>query len=425
MAMTPSNGRPDPPRTKEGAAVPAAEAKGPGEAVRAVVIPAHGVRPLVSVVIPAYNAERFIGRTLDSLLAQTYPNFEAIVVDDGSTDTTAAIVEEFARRDRRIRLHRQQQGGASRARNAAIGLARGPLVAPLDADDVWTETKLADEVAAMAASGPEVGLVYSWSRIIDEEERPVAEIAHTKNGDVLAELASTNFIGNGSAPMMRTDLVRKLGGYSTELQDRCEDWDLYLRIAEGHEFRCVPRVCVGYRQGLGGLSADYRKMEHGFRVMRRRLRERRPDLPHSLSRTSASLFFFYLAQKSAVQGHYGRTLRYLLTTLLEDPMRIISRQYYGELGKWLIRVVSLPVTRYLWSDQRRWGQLRRSVARAFARDPAAAGWHHEAAPEVAVRLGGYDALMNRRLEAWKKAFTMRYAPVRAEPQVPAGRVAAL
>lgn len=383
----------------------------PATSVRGVVIPAHGLRPLVSVIIPAYDAARSIARTLDSLLAQTYGNFEVIVVDDGSTDPTPGIVEEYIRRDPRIRLLRQMRGGASRARNRAIADARGVFVAPLDADDIWVESKLAEEVRVLTESGPEVGLVYSWSMIIDEEERPVAEIAHTKNGDVLAELASTNFVGNGSAPMMRIDLVRKLGGYAPELNDRCEDWDLYLRIAEGHEFRCVPRLCVGYRQGLGGLSADYAKMEYGFRVLRRRLRERRPDIPIGLLRSTTSLFYFYLAQKSAIQGHYFQSLKLLIGCLAADPARLISRQYWAALGKWVLRVTALPVTLFLWDDQRRWGQLRRSMARSLAGESSPEAWHHEEAPGVRVAPNRYDALMNRRLEHWKREFRMRRAAV--------------
>ena len=105
--------------------------------------------PLVSVVIPVRNGERLIGRTLASALAQTYRNIEVIVVDDGSTDRTPALVETAAARDRRVRLLRRPHSGVTATRNFGISRANGSLIAPLDADDLWHQEKIARQVAAM------------------------------------------------------------------------------------------------------------------------------------------------------------------------------------------------------------------------------------------------------------------------------------
>jgi len=117
---------------------------------------------LVSVIIPAYNAARFIRRTLVSVLAQTHPDLDVIVVDDGSVDETVSIVEAIARDDPRVRLFRQKNSGVSAARNAALSVARGAYIAPLDADDLWHPAKLEKQLAVFANRPANVGLVYCW-----------------------------------------------------------------------------------------------------------------------------------------------------------------------------------------------------------------------------------------------------------------------
>jgi glycosyltransferase involved in cell wall biosynthesis len=94
-------------------------------------------QPLVSVIIPAYNAENFIAKTLESVLSQTYQNIEVLVVDDGSTDTTAEIVKSFVQKDSRVSLLQQSNAGVAAARNLAIEKSKGEYIAPIDADDIW------------------------------------------------------------------------------------------------------------------------------------------------------------------------------------------------------------------------------------------------------------------------------------------------
>src|SRR6266446_2541178 len=126
--------------------------------------PADGV----AVVIPAFNASANIRETLFSVLNQTYRHLEIVVVDDGSTDDTSAIVNTIAAMDKRIRLIRQRQGGVAAARNRGIANTDGPFIAPLDADDLWHPDKVARQMAAMRQGSARLGLIYTWCRIIDE-----------------------------------------------------------------------------------------------------------------------------------------------------------------------------------------------------------------------------------------------------------------
>lgn len=160
---------------------------------------------LVSVLIPAYNASSTIVETLESVRAQIYPHFEIIVIDDGSTDDTAAIVESFARGDRRIRLVRKPNGGLPSARNAGIAVARGAF--EVDADDLWQPDKLAAEVAAMRRLGASVGMVYCWGWRIDERSRllPGGFICHAYEGEAYAALILQNFV---VSPVYRAEAIR-------------------------------------------------------------------------------------------------------------------------------------------------------------------------------------------------------------------------
>src|SRR5579864_8402353 len=126
---------------------------------------------LVSVIIPAYNAERFLRYTLASAQAQTYEHVEIIVVDDGSTDSTVDIALAAAAADKRVRVLRQENLGVAAARNRALGESRGDFIAPLDADDVWHPQNLALQVAALKVARSTTAVSYAWSVVIDERGR--------------------------------------------------------------------------------------------------------------------------------------------------------------------------------------------------------------------------------------------------------------
>src|SRR6516165_8701901 len=272
-------------------------------------------KALVSVIIPAFDAAANIRQTLNSVVAQTYEEIEVIVVDDGSSDATSAIVEEFAARDTRFQLVRQRNAGVGAARNTAIRKARGKYIAPLDADDLWFPEKLEKQVACLEQCGNETGLVYCWSTLIDQNGGVVNECSHTVEGRLHHALILRNFLGNGSVPLFRAAALEKVGLYLTRAEQGgaqgCEDWDLYLRIAENFGIRVVPEYLVAYRQAGASMSANAETMAASYAVAMGRARERNCDLPSSIFRWSAGKFYAYLAQNSYHWGYYDRCLRYL------------------------------------------------------------------------------------------------------------------
>ena len=152
---------------------------------------------LVSVIVPVLNGGTHIREALESAIAQSYQNLEIIVVDDGSTDLTPSIVKELAERDNRVRLVRKSNGGVASARNLGIRHARGTLIAPFDADDLWHPDKIARQVRAIIAGGSAVGLVYTWSSIIDDTSRIIFRRGSTSEvvREPLVHFVYSNFVG--------------------------------------------------------------------------------------------------------------------------------------------------------------------------------------------------------------------------------------
>lgn len=210
--------------------------------------------PLVSVVIPTYNRADTITRAISSVLAQDYAPLEIIVVDDGSTDATAWIVEQLG--DERVRLVRQANGGVAAARNRGIAEARGAFVAFLDSDDEWLPGKLAAQVALFRAGSPHLGFVYSgYESIAADGTRTRHEAAH--RGWIYRDLLAGNVVtGCGSTTVFRREALALVGGFDTDLPAN-EDYDLVLRVARFFEADCVVQPSARYHDtaasaGTGG-----------------------------------------------------------------------------------------------------------------------------------------------------------------------------
>lgn len=210
--------------------------------------------PKVSVIIPAYNAEKFIGATLDSVIAQSFPDWEAVVVDDGSTDGTAAIVKDYAGRDSRIRYIHQENASQAMARNKGIENSTGEFIAFLDADDLWLPGKLAAQLPMF--DDPSIGLAYTEVGSVDVEGNPIHQPPPPfRRGKVLEQLIHNNFIGCSSVMLRRSCLedhqLRFRAG-----RKGVEDWDLWLRLAQRCEFDFINKPLVRYRKYDESISQN-------------------------------------------------------------------------------------------------------------------------------------------------------------------------
>jgi len=241
--------------------------------------------PRVSVIVPSYNAERFLRAALDSALAQEGVALEVLVADDGSTDGTAAILAGYGDR---IRVLRQDHRGPAAARNAAAREARGEYVALLDADDRFRPGKLARQ-AAVLDTRPDVGLVYTGWDVVDADGRPLPHQGWSREeGDVLPRLLLGN-LAHPVAVMLRRGPMLEVGGFDETLQVN-EDWELFLRLAlRGGRWACVDAPLCEYRVH-GGQS--HRRVQLVYRTRLRILDGffARPDLPGAVRGVRADAY---------------------------------------------------------------------------------------------------------------------------------------
>jgi len=312
---------------------------------------------LVSVIIPAYNAAAFIEQTLDSVLVQTYRNIEVLVVDDGSEDETPHIVRSYMVRDHRVILLQQTNQGVAAARNYAIERAKGEYIAPIDADDVWSSNKLAEQVACMEEGGTGLGLVYSWWHVIDEQGRSVA-MSHpwTVDGCVQDQLLALNFIGNASVPLIRRSCLNAVGGYDPSFRARdgqgCEDWDLSLRIAERFRIGVVPKYLVSYRRTPDSMSGKFDKMLQSHEMMLECVIDRRTYIPHRLIRWSRGQMCGYIVMIAIRMGDYRSAVRWMLRAVRSNEVSFSSPWIMEELMAKIFGRVGRPVVAALWRRSR-------------------------------------------------------------------------
>jgi glycosyltransferase involved in cell wall biosynthesis len=218
----------------------------------------------VTVAIPAHNAEATLNETLLSVRAQGYPDLEIIVVDDGSSDETAAIAQRHADADPRITVIRQPNGGVSSARNAALARASGGLFAAIDADDIWHPNFVARQVRSIHERAGAV-LSYTWYAYIDEKGRVLSTAEPMHEGNVIARMCRGNLVGNGSSALMVTPVLRHVGGWDISRQiDGNEDYKTFFLMAERGNFAVVRSHLLGYRQLRGNKSSKSRQMLTGF-----------------------------------------------------------------------------------------------------------------------------------------------------------------
>jgi glycosyltransferase involved in cell wall biosynthesis len=323
-------------------------------------------QPLVSVIIPAYNAESYIGQALESALCQTYGNLEFIVVDDGSQDNTAGVVADIARRDKRVKLLQQTNGGVAKARNLAIKNSSGEYVAPLDADDIWFPEKIERQVQSMEDGGPSVGLVYASSVHVDEHSGALvgADPLWHVEGNVFQTLIYINFTGNASVPLIRRACFQQVGGYNIWLKEQgaqgCEDWDLLLRIAEHYEFRAVRDYLVRYRAVANSMSRNSMAMGKSYALIMESLKRRHPEIPEKVWRWSKSYFCAYL-MGTIYNANPRQSLHWGRQALKADPVVIFVPWFRTMLIKSVFWRVADAFRVPFFGDRLALRQLRKSA----------------------------------------------------------------
>jgi glycosyltransferase involved in cell wall biosynthesis len=279
-------------------------------------------RPGVSVVVPTFQGELRIGAALTRLQQQSHTDFEVVVVDDGSTDATPAVVREAMSRDGRIRLIEQDHAGIAAARNRAIEAARSDVLAFLDDDDHWHVQKLELQLARLAAA-PQVALVSCYSALVDFEAKLLGwRIGGSTEGDVYREMLEWDMVSGGSVALAVRSAVEEAGGFDESLADRA-DWDLWIRLARRSPFACVDRVLVGYTRRSGSVSQDSERMLAQGRKVLAKARSMDPNIGarHHRALIARDLF---AASCFCLFDECGRAgCRYMAAALRTEPFIVL------------------------------------------------------------------------------------------------------
>ena len=222
--------------------------------------------PKASIIVPAFNAAPTLLETLDSLLAQTYHDFEVILVDDGSTDATRRLAEAYCA-DPRMRVVRQNNRGAAAARNTGIAAARGRYIGFCDADDTWERDKLATHIAHLDAN-PDIGVSYSAATLIDEAGRPLGEVQRPRRQNVSPSLLfKRNPVGVISTVVARREALEDVS-YRPYCEDQ-RDW-VFDELLRGYDdFECWLRMSLTTEWEITGVPQVLTRQRISLDAIRR------------------------------------------------------------------------------------------------------------------------------------------------------------
>ena len=288
--------------------------------------------PVFSVVVPAYNSEHTILTTLGSVRAQRESDWEAIVVDDGSTDGTCEVVLALAHTDARIRVVQGAHRGVSAARNTGIALARGRYVAFLDADDQWTPDKLALHRQQFERY-PQVDVGFSRARFMTATGQPTSTFSQLRRTRVrAADLLYENPTTTCSSVVARRDVFATAGGFD-ERMSFAEDLEWLVRAAcRGARIEGLPAALTLYRTNVDGLSSQLDRMQHGWERLIEQVRAYAPALIDRHYRRAKATHLRYLARRTLRLGNPGaQGCRFMHQALAAD-WTLLLRQPRRTLG---------------------------------------------------------------------------------------------
>lgn len=294
----------------------------------------NGNCSLVSVIVPTYNYAHFLSDSLGSVLLQTYNSYEIIVVDDGSTDNTKAVLNPFMQKIKYI--HLEQNRGLPTARNIGIQSAHGKYIAFLDADDLWLPEKLQTDMEYFEKF-PDVSMVYSRHTNIDENgvELDVKTKKRLPSGNIFIQLFSEQNFVISSSVVVRKDVFETVGLFDERLFN-CQDWDMWLRIAFYFKAAGINKTLVKYRHNPRSLSKN---RDNVLKYQKLVIDKTYNTFKDKMYGISEKLY------KKRLASHYAKTGRYYLRignktlanenfrlSLKYDPLNFRTLRYYFRLG---------------------------------------------------------------------------------------------
>ncbi|MGB6298580.1 MAG: glycosyltransferase [Rivularia sp. (in: cyanobacteria)] len=279
----------------------------------------------ISIIIPVYNGEKTIKETIESVLKQTFTNFELIIINASSIDATLSIISQI--QDERIKIFTYPKANVAVNRNRGINYATGNYISFLDADDLWTPDKLESQWQALQKN-PQAGVAYSWTDYIDESSKFLKSGRRVKaNGDAFSKLLLFNFLENGSNPLIRKQALEKVGNFDESLT-AVQDGDMWLRLAAHYKFVCVENPQILYRTSANSMSTNVKRLEvASLQVIERAFSYPKAEKLQHLKKQSLSNLYQYLTFKAIEappQKRQTLTAAYFLWNYIRNNPRLLK-----------------------------------------------------------------------------------------------------
>lgn len=307
--------------------------------------------PIVSVIMPVYNTTKYVQAAIDSVLAQTYANFELLIIDDDGSDDSIELCRAYD--DPRIRIISQQNRGLAGARNTGIRNARGQFVALLDSDDLWEPIKLEKHVEHLRRA-PHIGISYAASSLIDDDGNLLRIVQRPKLRKINPQdIFLRNPIGNGSAPVLRRAVFDDIAFLNNDRDEldyfddafrQSEDIECWCRIALTTDwgFEGIRGTHTRYRINEGGLSANVVKQFATWSCVKDRVAQLDPHFAARWAPYAEAFQMRYLARRCVRMGEGS-----LAWSLMKDAMKLCPQIAIREPKKTLTTLVAAGALRFL------------------------------------------------------------------------------
>ncbi|PJA45297.1 hypothetical protein CO174_03890 [Candidatus Uhrbacteria bacterium CG_4_9_14_3_um_filter_50_9] len=281
--------------------------------------------PLISIIIPTYNAASTLPRALESALSQSIQNLEILVVDDASTDETQELIQRYMDRDDRVHYYRlkENSGGAAKPKNVGVMHARGSYIAILDADDEWMETKLEKQLQLFQEStNTRLGFVGAHALLVENGTETLKPVRNYTN--ILHHLLASDYMGSGSSTLYRKDVFDQVGGFDETLKS-AQDLEMRIRLAQQYDFAVPdsgPLLKYHIRPGsvTRRLSVEQKDADHAYIIQKyRHLYEQNPVAYSNKLRSDGTRYI--------LAGYYRRGWSAFLRSIKTHPTNWRSYVY--------------------------------------------------------------------------------------------------
>ncbi|MDX9715165.1 MAG: glycosyltransferase [Dissulfurispiraceae bacterium] len=277
----------------------------------------------ITVLMPCFNAERFLRNTLESVLSQKYDDFRVIVTDDGSNDNTAAILEDYSDRITILKHADNRNHGQAAALNLGLLNTESEYIAFIDADDIWHPDKLAKQ-AAILDQFEDIGLVYTNGNVINsvgKELYSMLDSQHVETNE-RGSILFNCYIRTPSTVMVRREALLKAGMFKKDML--AADHDMWIRMHEITKFYYMPEKLAGYREHSAQISRQkaITMWEDGLKVLN--MAYRRYPYPASLIRKRRAVIYYRFGECALKNKNYASAAMYFIRTFINDPLRSVS-----------------------------------------------------------------------------------------------------